>query len=298
MWRNEFERAWHDAISVEEAAAAQHPLERHWPRAERWPGYAIRKVRTRRLAEQLASAAAPKKQVDGAMELEHERQGFSGKLRGRPDVVRRSKHGNVVEDYKTGAVYEAGTDEIKEGYRLQLLLYSALEQETTGECPRTARLIPLEGEPATIEIQEDEAFEAAQSVLSALDQYNAQVESKTSPDLLADASPDHCRFCPFAIRCPGFWSAASPSWIEEGIVAVAGEVTASEPSRFDTFDLVGNIDAGTIAGDTVRLHGMDLDRFRPALQASAGSSFAATGLRPGSSDGSTRCTARTRLLIT
>lgn len=296
-WRDAFESVWHDAISTEETAAAEHPLESHWPPAERWPGYAIRKVRTRHLAERLASASLTTGQAGGAVELEHERQGFGGRLRGRPDVVRRTKQGSVVEDYKTGVVYEAGTAEVKTGYRLQLLLYSALEQERTGECPRTARLIPLEGEPATIEIKEDDVLEAAQSVLAALDQYNAHVEMGTSPDLLADAKPDHCRFCPFAIRCPGFWSAANQDWVEGGIVAAAGEVTDSEPARFDTFDLIGDVDAGTVAGDRVRLHGLDLNRFGPALHAPAGSSFAATGLRSGTSDELTRCTARTRLLI-
>lgn len=300
-WREAFERAWDEAISVEEAAAHEHPLETHWPPAERWRGYAVRKVRTRRLAEQLASnaTAVPKeKPEEGAgLQLEQKREGFGGKLRGRPDVVRGTGQDSVIEDYKTGAVYEAGTEEVKAAYTLQLLLYAALERETTGECPRAARLIPLEGAPATIDIREEEAVKAARTAIAALDEYNAEVERGTSPERLADASPDHCRFCPFAVRCPGFWSAADRDWAAEGILAAAGDVTASESSRFDTFDLDGDIEAGSVPGGHMRLHGLDLDRFGPALQAGAGSSFAATGLRPGADNGVVQPTARTRLIV-
>ena len=297
-WRGSFEMAWKEAIAGEEDAAREHPLESHLPPADRWPGYAMRKVRTRRLAEQLGSMVMPRgSRQEPAAELEQERRGFGGKLRGRADVVRRTEQGSVIEDYKTGSLFEVDTGELKAAYKLQMLLYAALEQETTGECPHVARLIPLEGDPVTIEIHGDETVQAAQDVIAALDKYNRDVRGGASPEALADANPEHCRFCPLAIRCPGFWSAVNPDWEGEGIVAAAGEVTASESSRFDTFDLDGNVEAGSVPGGSVRLHGLDLDRFRPALQASAGSSFAATGLRRGASDNIVRSTLRTRLLV-
>lgn len=297
-WLDGFENAWSEAIASEEAAAGEHPLERHLPPAERWPGYAIRKVRTRRLAERLGSVVTARASRQARVaELEQERRGLGGKLRGRPDVVRRAEEGSVIEDYKTGSLFEADTGELKAVYRLQLLLYAALEQEATGEAPSDARLVPLEGDPAEIEIRGDEAAQAAQDVVAALDEYNQSVQACTSPEALADPSPEHCRFCPFAIRCPGFWSAINPAWGADGIVAVTGEITASESSRFDTFDVDGTAEKGSIPGSSVRLHGLDLDRFRPALHAPIGSSFAAAGLRPGTSDDVVRCTARTRLVI-
>ena len=296
-WRGAFESAWEEAITAEQEAASSHPLERHLPPAVRWPGYAMRKVRTRRLAEQLGSMVTDRGDARRAKvaELEQERQGFGGKLRGRPDVIRRTEQGSVIEDYKTGSLLEVNTSELKGAYRLQLLLYAALEQERTGEIPHEARLIPLEGDPATIEVHGDEPIQAARQVIAALDGYNSEVRGGVSPEALANASPEHCRFCPFAVRCPGFWSAVNPDWAAEGVLAVAGEVTASEPSRFDTFDLDGKIEAGSLPSGNVRLHGLDLDRFRPVLQSPAGSSFAATGLR--GAGGVVGCTARTRLVV-
>lgn len=297
-WLDGFEKAWSEAIASEEASAGEHPLEQHLPPAEHWPGYSIRKVRTRRLAERLGAVVTARvpRQAQAA-ELEQERRGLGGKLRGRPDVVRRTEKGSVIEDYKTGSLFEADTGELKAAYRLQLLLYAALEQEATGEATRDARLIPLEGDPAAIEIGGDEAGQAARDVIAALDEYNQNVQACTSPEALADPSPEHCRFCPFAIRCPGFWSAVNPDWGADGIVAVTGEITASKSSRFDTFDVDGTVERGSVPGSSVRLHGLDLDRFRPALHAPIGSSFAAAGLRPGTSDDVARCTARTRLVV-
>lgn len=66
------------------------------------------------------------------VQLEQEHVGFEGKLRGRPDIVRKTADGTAIEDYKTGSLYEAESGELKEGYRLQLLLYAALAEEGGG----------------------------------------------------------------------------------------------------------------------------------------------------------------------
>lgn len=298
-WRVGFEKAWEQAISAEQASARDHPLEKHWPPAERWPGYAIRKVQTRRLAEQLSlipEIAAEKEEKGSRAEFEQERQGFDRKLRGRPDVVRYGAHGKVIEDYKTGSLLESDTGEVKAAYKLQVLLYAALEHESTGEFPQTAQLIPLEGEPVSIMINEEVALSEAQGVVALLDEYNGQLKSKR-PQELAAPSPDHCQFCPYTARCPGFWFAIDRSWADKGIVAVAGEISASQASRFNTFDLDCDAEAGSMPDGPIRLHGLDLDRFAPALSAEPETPFGAIGLREGTADDIALCTVRTRLVI-
>ena len=279
--------AWNEAVRVEEAAAREHPLECHLPPASRWPGYAMRKVRTRNLAAQLGAKVPRAEPVGGQevelVEREREHAGFEGKLRGRPDIVRKTAAGTAIEDYKTGSLYEAESGELRESYRLQLLLYAALAQEADGERATSATLIPLEGGPARIDIQGAEATEAAAKVIEAMDAYNEAVAAGVPPLDMATPCPDHCRFCPYAIRCPAFWATITPEWSEDGIVAVAGEVQGAAISRFGTLDLETTVESGSVSGERVTLHGLPIDQFAPAATARAGSSVAATGLRPGSS---------------
>jgi RecB family exonuclease len=297
-WPEAFEAAWNQAIAAEEESARKHPLESHLPPASRWPGYAMRKVRTRKLAAKLGASAPKTARAPGAeVQLEQEHVGFEGKLRGRPDIVRKTADGTAIEDFKTGSLYEAESGELKEGYRLQLLLYAALAEEGESEGTTTsAKLIPLEGEPAQIEIEGTEAAEAAGAVIAAMDGYNQAVATGASPQDLASPEPGHCRFCPFAVRCPAFWASITPEWSTEGILAVAGQVKQASASRFGTFNIEAIVEAGSSASDTVTLHGLPFDRFGPAAAAAPGSSIAATGLRPGAQPGVLRPTLRTRLI--
>ena len=297
-WTEAFDATWEHAIAAEEESARKHPLESHLPPAKRWPGYAIRKVRTRKLAAKLSGADAPRAAATpgGEVELEQEHAGFEGKLRGRPDIVRRTADGTAIEDYKTGSLYEAESGELKDSYRLQLLLYAALAEEVMGDGATSATLIPLEGEPARIEIKGSEAAEAAGEVISAMDSYNQAVAAGTPGEDLASPEPDHCRFCPFAVRCPAFWSAITPEWDTEGILAVAGQISNSAVSRFGTFNIEVTIEAGSTSADTVTLHGLPFDQFAPAAAFAPGSPVAATGLRQGAQLGVLRPTLRTRII--
>jgi len=258
----------------------------------------MRKVRTRKLAAQLGTSATKPAPAPGMeIELEQEHVGFEGKLRGRPDIVRRTADGTAIEDYKTGSLYEAESGELKEDYRLQLLLYAALAGEIEGTGVTSARLVPLEGEPAQIKIEGTEAAEAAREVVAAMDGYNQAVAAGTEPEDLASPEPSHCRFCPFAVRCPAFWSAITPEWSAEGILAVAGQVSEVTASRFGTFNIEAAAEAGSTSSDAVTLHGLPFDQFGPAAAAASGSPMAATGLRPGAHPGVLRPTLRTRLVV-
>lgn len=129
-----------------------------------------------------------------------------------------------------------------------------------------------------------------------MDGYNRAVAAGTAPLDLASPEPGHCRFCPFAVRCPAFWSAITPEWNMEGILAVAGQVGETASSRFGTFNIEAIVEAGSTSSDTVTLHGLPFDQFGPAAAAAPGSSIAATGLRPGAQPGVLRPTLRTRLI--
>jgi RecB family exonuclease len=270
-WRQAFEAAWSAALSEQEQERQLNPLEAHWPPPERWPYYAARKVATRRLCERMSeSANGPSSSGGRAAEpapeklQEQRQQAFGGKLRGRADVIRRSPEPEI-EDYKTGSLFEAGTDEVKPTYRRQMLLYAVLEHEATGVWPKSATLVPLQGERISIEINPDEASAAAEEALRALDEYNSAVDRGVDAIDLAAPSPSACRFCPYAIECPAFWLSAGPLWLQEGIVALAGELLGREESRLSTFNLRVRREGGTVGPGEYLLYQLDAERFGALL---------------------------------
>lgn len=202
---------------------------------------------------------------------------FEGRLRGRADVIRRGAEPEI-EDYKTGSLYEDDGEEMKAQYRLQLLLYAVLEHATSGVWPRRAILVPLEGQPATIEINATEASEAAASALRALDEYNAAIDNVRPLEKIASPSADRCRFCPFSIQCPAFWSAVEPAWAEDGIIALAGHIERREESRLSTFTLTVRRESGSVSDGNYLVHQLDAERFHELRIAPIGASVALVDL--------------------
>jgi hypothetical protein len=152
---------------------------------------------------------------------EIDRSAFGGRLRGRIDVVVNGKD-KRIEDYKTGVV---GGLDTNDAYRLQLLLYAALEFENSGVMPTTAALVPLTGEPVEFNIDPAEVTTAVDRVLANLEAYQECVNSG-AVETLASPAPANCRWCQFSVHCPAFWESCDVGWALEGIAAVAGTVTA------------------------------------------------------------------------
>jgi hypothetical protein len=227
---------------------------------------------------------------------EHRQSAYGGRLRGRADVIRRNGAA-TIEDYKTGSIYEEGTAEIKAHYRAQLLLYAVLEHAETGFWPERATLIPLEGDEATIEVDPGAAHAAADAALSALDRYNTAICAAGSLEDLGNPNPEICRFCPFSVRCPAFWTAISPSWLEHGIGATAGIAIRIAESRLDTFNIELDAAAGSLEPGRCLLYGLDVQRFGSAIDAGEQAHVAATNLAARADERQLRPTQRTRLVV-
>jgi hypothetical protein len=201
-----------------------------------------------------------------------------------------------IEDYKTGALYEAdptGATAVKSHYRVQMLLYAALEHAATGSWPTRATLIPLQGPPALIAIDPDEAAHVAEMSMDALDTYNAAVEADADFQTLASPSAETCVYCPYAIRCPAFWNAASENWRDAGIVAVSGEITHRTESRLSTFNATIAATHGSLPKGEYVLVQLESDRFRELADAPLDSHCAAVGLRSDTVTRQLRSTSRT-----
>jgi hypothetical protein len=225
---------------------------------------------------------------------EQRRQAFGGKLRGRADVIRRSPEPEI-EDYKTGSLADGETGDIKPQYRMQMLLYAVLEHEAAGVWPKRATLIPLQGAPVVIEIDPAEATAAAEAALAALGEYNREVDAGLPAIDLATPSPAACRFCPYAIECPAFWSSANHHWLEQGIVAVVGRIHGREESRLSTFNIRVKKTAGSVGPGDYLLYQLDAERFGAVLALPDGAEVAALWLIGDSDTQQLRPTMRTRI---
>jgi CRISPR/Cas system-associated exonuclease Cas4 (RecB family) len=235
----------------------------------------MRKVQAKRLARQISG------EVTGPTGFphisEHPAEAFGGRLRGRADVVIRGPH-HEIRDYKTGAITEPGSNELKAEYRTQMLLYAALEHEETGEWPSTATIIPLEGERFEIAVDPGEAQACAEHALEALEAYNAAIETEATWTALARPAPHTCRFCPYASRCPAFWQAATPEWEGEGVRAVAGPVLSVENAQQGLVALEIAVGAGTIPAESTWIYAVDPSAFPVVAEISRETFIAATAL--------------------
>ena len=274
-----FDAAWSEAVCEEWRLSQGTALESGWRRPEDWPGFSMTKARARRLAVRVApgSEAAPQaagRSVPCVLE-EHATSACGGILRGRADVVRRFPD-HVIQDYKTGSIRDA-CGHLKAAYRTQALLYAYLEHEECGSWPARAEVIPLNGHPEIIEVVPAEAAAAVAQALAVRDRYNALVESGITE---GDAAPSAaaCRWCGFELRCPAFWRAASAGWAADGVVAVAGTMTAKETFGFRTLDVDLAVRAGTLGETRCRLHGLPLSQFGMLARCDAGVAVAACGL--------------------
>jgi len=111
------------------------------------------------------------------------------------DRVDRIDNGLVVSDYKSGSVPRT---QWRDDKVLQVMLYAAALQATTGEQPSRARLLYL-GQQIIEETVTDSRIENATSQISTTwSNINAACENDDFP---ADTGP-LCGWCPFVDRCP------------------------------------------------------------------------------------------------
>lgn len=246
---------WDQAVRAEYERARAHPLDQRFGPPERWPGYhfvrAMALVRTDRVDHPAGgSGTADKPQTDPVRGHERWLKGAGGRLVGRPDLL----SDDAVIDYKTGDVFEPGaTKVIRPSYIRQLQFYGFLVKESTGRWPARGVLRPM-GQPAIeVDLRASDCERIAEEALGMLDAYNDAL-SATGVTGLATPSPEACRWCPFKLPCPAFWTAADNSWSEHlGTVAVGGH-TLSAPIPIHGGRALAvhiNVEEGTEMNDSV-----------------------------------------------
>jgi PD-(D/E)XK nuclease superfamily len=259
-FRSSFENEWQGALNAE----VDQLVSARWGPPTRWPGYALRKVRVRRLCRELVSKRMSN--PNAVVSPEEPLRMLQGRLRGRPDLVTRIGDAVSVEDYKSGSIYEvsgAVDGVVKEGYRRQMILYAALCREAFGVLPVRAALIPLDGTPEVVSIDETDIITLPKEAIARLAIYNDLCHRGASADEFATPGCNVCRFCPFASVCRPFWDAIDESWSEEGVFALRGLVTFAFTSRFATLELAVDASAGSCGLGIHPIHAVHISAVTP-----------------------------------
>ena len=266
-------RAWPDgeARTVATRAWLLALSEAKVEKPEQFPGAAVAKARLMGTSERLW--ALLDELGPGADVLPEERLvSHDARVTGRADLVIRTPESTRIVDYKTGHVLDKDGESVRLSYRLQLQIYAALEQQSTGTWPSEAILIPTRGPAIAVVIEPSECEALYEELETALDEYEdvpATQEARPEASL--------CCFCAHAPRCQEFWDVIDSSW-QDQVLAIEGEVTALESAAIGRTTAIVDLSGGSIEGDRAVIQADEA--LTPALAtATTGSRIRATGLR-------------------
>jgi RecB family exonuclease len=216
---------------------------------------------------------------DAQILTEEELTAADGRLYGRVDLIVRSAELHVIVDYKTGSFLEPGTEQLKESYERQLMLYACLEAEASGAWPEQALLVPFGAEPVTLRMDPTACLQLLEEVLAALDRWQTWVGGPPP----ASASPETCGWCPFAARCPAFWAACNTDWADE-LVAIRGPLASIATTPLGGITLRLDSTEGSVLGATA-VRNIEPTEFDGLADLDEGHAVSFVGLRRDPSEG-------------
>ena len=151
-----------------------------------------------------------------------------GKAGGYVDRIERTDQGYCIQDYKTGTIVQddAGTEGVvKEDYQIQLKLYAAIFNEQHGEWPQKLLLLQNGIGSQEVSYSHEEASALLREAKELLEVTNEMIDEVKGGDLslLANPSPDNCRFCNYRHVCDSYWKARRPDDVEDWPHDIIGE---------------------------------------------------------------------------
>src|SRR5581483_9605567 len=174
---------------------------------------------------------------DPAYGFELPLESSDGLIRGRIDAILPSPEGPILQDYKSGAIFEiAGSDELvlKNEYADQLKIYGALYHERTGVWPHRLEVLPVSTAPYEVSFTPAECEELAHAARAAVAKVNDLIATCNGHELeasLANPSPSACCYCPYRPACHAYSSATQPA---------IGSWPADASGEFRELRLLGN----------------------------------------------------------
>ena len=255
------------------------------PPPTRWPGFALKKASAIRVATRIAegrlgAVSGPVGAVmDGSIRTQSEAwlEGQGGRLVGRVDLIRRTKAGTEVVDYKSGIVYDVdpssdGAREIRASYVRQMLLYLSLVHEHEGNWPVKATIESLIDGPVDIEVDPGEVEKAVSEAMARLDSYNL---ASSRGEVVGSPTPANCRWCLYKAVCSDFLEESDHSWggVATTIVGTLTSVIPGPPPFTEIF-----ITGGNHPRKPVTLRGIPMPLLE-ALRGKEGGTISLVGIR-------------------
>jgi RecB family exonuclease len=209
---------WAELIEQTEARMASDPFEKRFlPLRRKFARYEVVRL------EALARAAELFNNFrDRPTQVGVGRVGFGVEFRvhstddlivGRIDRVFHTADGPVLQDYKSGALFDpsdADRSEIRPQYITQLHLYAALYHETTGVWPSRLQLIPLNGAARDVDFMPamcEDLLDASKQILREVNDFLATASDWEEIEArLATPSPVACRHCGYRPSCSKYIS--------------------------------------------------------------------------------------------
>jgi len=152
------------------------------PEPVKWPKYALKMVAACRFASRIASQRQQQPIYLIAPSMEPPKsevwyEGYGGKLIGRIDFIRHTDSGLEIIDYKSGYVMqqeETGgyVQQLREGYKRQMLLYAALVHINEGQWPSKLIMESLIDGSHVVDYTPIESEKTVEEALLILDLYN------------------------------------------------------------------------------------------------------------------------------
>ncbi|MCT8140496.1 PD-(D/E)XK nuclease family protein [Anaerobacillus sp. CMMVII] len=132
----------------------------------------------------------------------------NGKLKGKPDRVWIKNKEIIIEDYKSGSIYD-DEEKLHSSILEQMYLYAYLCSEGLSVESIKIRVIPLNKEIFEEEIGLDEIQYVAQTAFDIVDNINNIIDNitdlKKSYNDLASPDEKNCLFCSFKFKCERYW---------------------------------------------------------------------------------------------
>ena len=226
-----------DAVWAEAVASAEETLASDWspatpPSAEHWPGWALTKVRIRKVWQQAKTGSTTdfagghiKTSAFGELNPPLPWRGRwlahpVLQLAGRPDLVRRVDGALWVIDLKTG-LHQGEPTAVQ---KAQLLLYCALVEANLGEMPARAAVETTRADHHSFRVEGSAVREVVGAASAALAGFNAAA-AKGLGDDLAQPSVTNCAWCSFRVACRPFFERYDPSWaIADALVIMVDSI--------------------------------------------------------------------------
>lgn len=215
------EQCLQELIQQAEAEIAAATLDRHLiPLRRAVADYEVRWNQARNRALQLTAshqdarpASTPHAPTTG---YELPVSSSDGLVRGQIDAVVAALGSIVLQDYKSGFIYERMADTalaVKQSYQTQLRLYAALYHETVGRWPDRLEIVPIQGESVIVEFEPaacnallDEATRTLREIEKTVATAGADYAER-----LATPSPQACGFCLYRPACQPYADASAAS---------------------------------------------------------------------------------------